>query len=87
MEDGRYEKNLVAELCPPGGLRAEPPPDKLAQFLQAVPTLNPDLLCPALLDCLEEGQPWIKRAKALHVMHAVIPLDQAYAESLGWMNE
>ena len=60
------------ELCPPGGMKAEPPPDKLASFARAVPSLDPDLVCPALLDCLEEGQPWIIRAKALCVMDVVI---------------
>lgn len=65
VSDGTYEKNLVLELCPPGGMKATPPPDKLANFARAVPSLNPDLVCPILLDCLEEGQPWIIRAKAL----------------------
>ena len=72
VSDGQYEKQLVMELCPPGGLKAEPPPDKLQNFVQAIPSLNADLVCPALLDCLEEGQPWIIRAKALCVMEACI---------------
>lgn len=70
--DGTYEKNLVMELCPPGGMKAEPPPEKLAAFLRSVPSLNPDLVCPALLDALEEGQPWIMKAKALCVIERVI---------------
>ena len=70
--DGSYERNLIMELCPPGGMKAEPPPDKLANFARAVPSLDPDLVCPALLDCLEEGQPWVIRAKALCVMDVVI---------------
>jgi hypothetical protein len=60
------------ELCPPSGLKAVPPPDKLAHFSKLVPTLNPDFVCPALLDCLEEGQPWIIRAKALCVMETTL---------------
>ena len=72
IADGSYEKQLIMELCPPGGMKAEPPPDKLAQFARLVANLNPDLVCPALLDCLEEGQPWIIRAKALCVMEACI---------------
>lgn len=68
VEDGSYEKQLILELCPPGGMKAEPPPDKLNQFARSVANLNPDLVCPVLLDCLEEGQPWIIRAKALCVI-------------------
>lgn len=70
VSDGSYEKQLVMELCPPGGMKAEPPPDKLNQFTRSVANLNPDLVCPVLLDCLEEGQPWIIRAKALCVIEA-----------------
>jgi hypothetical protein len=72
VSDGSYERALILELCPPGGMKAEPPPDKLAAFAKAVSSLNPDLVCPVLLDCLEEGQPWIIRAKALHVMDTCI---------------
>lgn len=70
--NGEYEKNLIAELCPPGGMKAEPPKDKLAEFARAVPSLNPDSVCPALLDALEEGNPWIMRAKALCVIETVL---------------
>jgi len=72
VSDGSYERNLVMELCPPGGMKAVPPPDKLASFTRVVPSLNSDLVCPVLLDCLEEGQPWIIRAKALCVMETCI---------------
>jgi hypothetical protein len=72
VADGSYEKQLVMELCPPGGMKPEPPPDKLVQFARVVSTLNPDLVCPVLLDCLEEGQPWIIRAKALWVIDCCI---------------
>lgn len=70
--DGTYEKNLIQELCPPGGMRAEPPEDKLAKFAKNVPSLNPDLVCPALLDALEDGQPWMMKAKALCVVETTI---------------
>ncbi|KAL7533770.1 hypothetical protein ACHAWF_004615 [Thalassiosira exigua] len=73
---GGYERDLVADLCPPGGMRAEPPPDRLADFVRAVPSLDPDLVCPALLDALEEGNPWIMRAKALCVIEAVLDVEQ-----------
>jgi hypothetical protein len=72
VSDGTYEKNLIVELCPAGGMKAVPPPDKLANFKRAAPSLNPDLICPVLLDCIEEGQPWIIRAKALCVMEVCI---------------
>ena len=70
--DGSYEKNLILELCPPGGVKPVPPPDKLAAFARSVSSLNSELICPALLDFLEEGQPWIIRAKALCVMETAI---------------
>ena len=70
--DGIYERNLITELCPPGGMKAEPPAEKMQSFAQAIPNLNPDLICPALLDALEDGQPWIIRAKALCVMEVCI---------------
>jgi hypothetical protein len=69
VADGSYERNLVLELCPPGGMKPVPPPDKLANFRRSVPSLNADLICPILL---EEGQPWIIRAKVLHVMETCI---------------
>jgi len=72
VSDGTYEKNLVKELCPPGGMKPVPPPDKLANFARTCASLNSDLVCPAMLDCLEEGQPWIIRAKALCAMEAAI---------------
>ena len=72
VSDGTYEKNLVKELCPPSGMKPVPPPDKLANFARACASLNSDLVCPVLLDCLEEGQPWIIRAKALCAMETSI---------------
>jgi len=77
LTDGSYERNLIAELCPPGGIKAEPPMEKLEQFARNLPTLNPDYICPALLDNLEDGSPWIVRAKALCVIEKTIqvPMD------------
>lgn len=72
VSDGAYERNLILELCPPGGMKPVPPPDKLANFARSCSSLNSDLVCPVLLDCLEEGQPWIIRAKALCTMEAAI---------------
>jgi hypothetical protein len=84
--NGTDEQNLIEELCPPGGMKAEPPQDKLQDFARAVPSLNPDLVCPALLDALEEGNPWIMRAKALCVIETVLKVmaevegENAYAD-------
>ena len=78
--DGSYEKQLIMELCPPGGMTAVPPPDKLNQFARTVANLSPDLVCPALLDCLEEGQPWIIRAKALCVIETCMKHGQKPGE-------
>lgn len=72
VSDGSYERNLIQELCPPGGMRAEPPLDRLEAYKRSVPSLNPDLVCPALLDQLEEGHPWLVRAKALCVIETTI---------------
>lgn len=69
---GAYERDLILELCPPGGLKAEPPDDKLAEFARSIPSLNPDLVCPPLLDALEDGNPWIMRAKALCVIDTIL---------------
>lgn len=76
VSDGSYEKNLVMELCPAGGMKPVPPPDKLLNFAKAIPSLNADLICPVLLDCLEDGHPWIMRAKALCVMETCIQAGQ-----------
>jgi hypothetical protein len=56
-------------------MKAEPPHDKLDDFARAVPSLNPDVVCPALLDALEEGNPWIMRAKALCVIETVLRVE------------
>lgn len=76
VSDGSYEKNLVMELCPPGGMKPVPPPDKLLSFAKSIPNLNPDLVCPVLLDCLEDGNPWMMRAKAVCVIETCIQAGQ-----------
>lgn len=83
---GTYEKNIIMELCPPGGMKPEPPPDKLASFCQSLPSLNSDLVCPALLDLLEDGQPWIIRAKVLCVMEKAIQIGDEMANDNGGTN-
>ncbi|KAH8058632.1 ENTH domain containing protein [Aureococcus anophagefferens] len=66
--DGEYERQLVADLCAAGGTRAAPPPEKLAAFLRAAPTLDADVVGPSLLAFLEDDQPWQTRAKACAVV-------------------
>lgn len=83
---GSHEKNIIMELCPPGGMKPEPPPDKLASFCQSLPSLNSDLVCPALLDLLEDGQPWIIRAKVLCVMEKAIQIGEQIAADNGGSN-
>ena len=80
---GEYERNLILELCPPGGMKAEPPQDKLDEFAHAIPSLNPDIICPALLDALEEGNPWIMRAKALCVIETVLRVEAERVMAVG----
>jgi hypothetical protein len=58
-------------------MRAEPPQEKLEAFKRAVPSLDADLVCPALLDALEDGQPWIIKAKALCVIEACIKVGES----------
>jgi len=83
---GTYEKNIIMELCPPGGMKPEPPPDKLASFCESLPSLNSDLVCPALLDLLEDGQPWVIRAKVLCVMEKAIQIGEEMAAESGGSN-
>ena len=83
---GTYEKNIIMELCPPGGMKPEPPPDKLASFCESLPSLNSDLVCPALLDLLEDGQPWVIRAKVLCVMEKAIQIGEEMAAESGGNN-
>lgn len=83
---GTFEKNMIMELCPPGGMKPEPPADKLANFCQSLSDLNSDLICPALLDMLEEGQPWIIRAKVLCVMEKCVMVGNEIAASTGGNN-
>lgn len=78
---GTFEKNLIMELCPPGGMKPEPPADKLASFCQSLPDLNSDLICPALLDMLEDGQPWVIRAKVLCVMERCVEVGEEMAKN------
>ena len=69
--DGEYEKQMVLELCAPGGTRAVPPKDKLDEFVVNVRTLNVDLVGGIILDKLGE-ESWQVKSKALAVIEAII---------------
>lgn len=48
--DGTYERQLVVDLCAPGGTRAVPPQDELNRFIKLAPSLSPSLIGPNLLE-------------------------------------
>lgn len=60
QSDGSYERNLVAGLCAPGGMRAVPPKDKLDAFIKSALTLDAEIVGPILEDCLADEQ-WTVR--------------------------
>ena len=64
--DGSYEKQLIEDLCEPGGTKAVPPEDKLQSLLTSAPTLNEELLCPVLSEHLASDS-WQSIVKALIV--------------------
>jgi hypothetical protein len=59
---------------------------KLLNFCQSLSDLNSDLVCPALLDMLEDGQPWIIRAKVLCVMEKCVSVGNEIAQTTGGNN-
>jgi hypothetical protein len=68
--DGQYEKQMVDSLCEPGGMKAVPPEEKLQAFLQAAPTLSPEVVGESLLDSLNSDS-YQSRVKALLVIAAL----------------
>ena len=66
---------LVLKLCGPTGPTAEPSMDKLEELLLTLPTLKHDEVCLALLDTLEDGNPWLMKAKALCIIETIILLE------------
>ena len=61
-------------------MKPVPPPDKLAAFAPSVSNLNSELICPVLLDFLEDGQPWVICAKVLCVMETATFLEDEERE-------
>lgn len=58
--DGSYERYLIGELCPASGLYAAPDDSKMTQFKGIVGGLEVDLICPPLLDLLENDMWQVK---------------------------
>ncbi len=69
--DGKYEQTLIDNLCPPGGIKAVPPADKLAEFCSTCKSLNPDVVMPILLEKLIH-EDWKVQHKALCVCEAIL---------------
>ncbi|OQR89081.1 hypothetical protein THRCLA_09933 [Thraustotheca clavata] len=69
--DGKYERNVIMALCPPGGMRAVPPKDKLDAFLKSAMTLDAEIVGPILDECLE-NEAWQVVSKALTVIDGLL---------------
>ncbi|KAJ4460840.1 hypothetical protein PAPYR_2659 [Paratrimastix pyriformis] len=68
---GEYERRLIDELTEPTGVRAVPPRDALARFLQRCASLDRTTVAECLLDKLD-GATDLTKAKALHVLEALV---------------
>ena len=68
--DGKYEAQLVDNICSPGGLRPRPPASEVSAFVQRCKTLNAEMVASVLVDrvCSED---WTVQAKALVVVNAL----------------
>ena len=81
MGDGKYETQLVDNICSPGGLRPRPAAADVKVFIQRCKTLNADTIASVLVDrvCDED---WTVQAKALVVINALAsdPTCSAHAD-------
>ena len=60
--DGTYERQLITTLTTPAGFKpSNLNSDELAQFMAVVFNLNPDIVCPILLDVIATGEPVPKK--------------------------
>ncbi|RHZ20953.1 hypothetical protein DYB37_011038, partial [Aphanomyces astaci] len=80
-----YERSLIDDLCPPGGLARAPPAENLARFLELAKSLDMTILGDLLLDKLEDDS-WQVRLKGLCVWEALLeaPGCAHYAD---WLHE
>jgi hypothetical protein len=81
--DGTYEGGVIAGLCESGGMKAVPPQDKLATFLNTAPTLSPDVVGSCLLNQLNEDA-WQTRVKALMVISSLALAKGCAAHKTWW---
>ena len=77
ISDGEYERSLIEVLTTPAGFKPMSiPTDELNQFLAVVFNLNPDVVCPILLDVISgagaNGLESNKRIKGLKVIESVL---------------
>ncbi|RLO02132.1 hypothetical protein DYB28_014718, partial [Aphanomyces astaci] len=70
-KSGEYERSLIDDLCPPGGLARAPPAENLARFLELAKSLDMTILGDLLLDKLEDDS-WQVRLKGLCVWEALL---------------
>ncbi|CAK4959655.1 unnamed protein product [Aphanomyces euteiches] len=70
-KSGEYERSLIDDLCPPGGLARAPPAENLKRFVDLAKTLNENILGDLLLDKLED-ESWLVRLKGLCVWEALL---------------
>ncbi|RHY29208.1 hypothetical protein DYB32_005338 [Aphanomyces invadans] len=80
-----YERSLIDDLCPPGGLARAPPAENLNRFVDLAKSLDMNILGDLLLDKLEDDS-WQVRLKGLCVWEALLdaPGCEHYAE---WLEE
>ncbi|OQR97527.1 hypothetical protein ACHHYP_10725 [Achlya hypogyna] len=84
-KSGDYERTLIDDLCPPGGLARAPPAESLKRFVDLAKTLDIHTIGELLLDKLEDDS-WMVRLKGLCVWEALLeaPSCSHYGE---WLEE
>ncbi|KDO34735.1 hypothetical protein SPRG_00797 [Saprolegnia parasitica CBS 223.65] len=70
-KSGDYERTLIDDLCPPGGLARAPPSENLKRFVDLAKTLDIHTIGELLLDKLEDNS-WMVRLKGLCVWEALL---------------
>ncbi|KAF0688438.1 Aste57867_19954 [Aphanomyces stellatus] len=69
--DWEYERSLIDDLCPPGGLARAPPAENLKRFVDLAKTLDMTIVGDLLLDKLED-ESWQVRLKGLCVWESLL---------------
>ncbi len=81
--DGKYEDQLVANLCEAGGMRVAPPQDKLDDLIRSAPTLSEENLGGALTNVLNADK-WQSRVKALMVILELCKSPACHLHAIYW---